>query len=339
MGASAIAAAATLSILGAVSCNATIGADNTPRTDAAPSLDVDNADSCTDGTRNQDETDIDCGGAACPACARQSACKADTDCESGACINSACDHHASCSSILSSDPAATDGTYKVDPDGLAGLDPFDVRCNMTTDGGGWFELQLRQSQQVFVWQDHAGNPWLKCGDDATKHFAWLANETDVVPDGNGFSTTTLELEYQHPDTAEAYSSEQIAALRAIVTELSNTTRVVALTADDDNELGQNGTNLGHEIYLSGDNQTFILLTPGEDGNCGALDDWPRPGSRSGFYLWDDDAAHSDVDGETRGATALDGLGAQHVLPMVVRLEVRSGGGVAFGWERDVFRVR
>lgn len=31
----------------------------------------------------------------------------------------------------------SDGVYKIDPDGRDGLDPFEVYCDMTTDGGGW----------------------------------------------------------------------------------------------------------------------------------------------------------------------------------------------------------
>jgi hypothetical protein len=36
--------------------------------------------SCTDGIKNQDESDIDCGGAKCPGCAAGKSCNADTDC-------------------------------------------------------------------------------------------------------------------------------------------------------------------------------------------------------------------------------------------------------------------
>ncbi|MCB9744202.1 MAG: hypothetical protein H6741_35060 [Alphaproteobacteria bacterium] len=42
-----------------------------------------------------------------------------------------------CLSLLA-DGYTTDGTYSIDPDGYgAGLDPFDVTCDMTHDGGGW----------------------------------------------------------------------------------------------------------------------------------------------------------------------------------------------------------
>ncbi|MFN3198301.1 MAG: fibrinogen-like YCDxxxxGGGW domain-containing protein [Bradymonadia bacterium] len=33
-----------------------------------------------------------------------------------------------------------DGLYTIDPDGLGGLDPFIVTCDMTTDGGGWTRI-------------------------------------------------------------------------------------------------------------------------------------------------------------------------------------------------------
>ena len=41
--------------------------------------------SCSDGVRTAPETAVDCGGGACPRCAGDQACAADTDCESGMC--------------------------------------------------------------------------------------------------------------------------------------------------------------------------------------------------------------------------------------------------------------
>jgi len=42
-------------------------------------------ESCTDGTRNQDETDVDCGGSLCGACAIGDDCLSDSDCDTGLC--------------------------------------------------------------------------------------------------------------------------------------------------------------------------------------------------------------------------------------------------------------
>ena len=45
---------------------------------------------CSDGVRNGDETEKDCGGSRCPKCAPGQACKADTDCSSNTCTNHLC---------------------------------------------------------------------------------------------------------------------------------------------------------------------------------------------------------------------------------------------------------
>ena len=44
---------------------------------------------------------------------------------------------ASCATILADDPSAGDGIYTLDLDDAGGEQPFDVYCDMSTDGGGW----------------------------------------------------------------------------------------------------------------------------------------------------------------------------------------------------------
>jgi hypothetical protein len=43
-----------------------------------------------DHVKNQDESDIDCGGIKCPKCEQMKMCRADCDCISDACRNGTC---------------------------------------------------------------------------------------------------------------------------------------------------------------------------------------------------------------------------------------------------------
>eukprot|EP01052_Picozoa_sp_SAG31_P000601 SAG31_NODE_17_length_35773_cov_25.999271_26_plen_342_part_00 len=50
---------------------------------------------------------------------------------------SACTYGTSCLSVLQENPGTPDGVYVIDPDGADGVAPFEVYCDMMTDGGGW----------------------------------------------------------------------------------------------------------------------------------------------------------------------------------------------------------
>ena len=45
---------------------------------------------CTDGVRDGDETDVDCGGGGCPSCSVGRACSSSFDCQAGACRDGIC---------------------------------------------------------------------------------------------------------------------------------------------------------------------------------------------------------------------------------------------------------
>lgn len=48
------------------------------------------ATSCSDGVKNEDETDTDCGGSHCPKCTVNKGCNKSSDCTSGVCTANIC---------------------------------------------------------------------------------------------------------------------------------------------------------------------------------------------------------------------------------------------------------
>jgi hypothetical protein len=146
--------------------------------------------------------------------------------------------------------------------------------------------------------------------------------------------------YQQPSTGQVYSEAQTSAVRGVLTELSGATRMVAMTADDDGGSFQAGGRWGHEVYLLNARGDWKLLTPGTNLECGGATGWPSQGSESAFYLWHTSAQLSVVAGVTGiSSAALDGLEVADLLPRRIGIEVRTGGGGAFGYQQRIFAVR
>jgi hypothetical protein len=66
----------------------------------------------------------------------------------------ACAFPPTCLAYRNARPDLPDGRYIIDPDGASGLAPFEVPCDMTTDGGGWTVIEY--ASDLPFRQQHSG---------------------------------------------------------------------------------------------------------------------------------------------------------------------------------------
>jgi cysteine-rich repeat protein len=133
---------------------------------------------CDDALKSGKESDIDCGGGTCNDCNKGKSCLADTDCVTGACVNGACNLPTSCKQLKTGLPMTPSGVYTLDTDGDGPRQPFDVYCDMSTDGGGW--TLVGRSRNTPSMPGCAGN-------DGLTGFGWRTAAGNVNDDSQAYS--------------------------------------------------------------------------------------------------------------------------------------------------------
>lgn len=234
----------------------------------------------------------------------------------------------SCQDILTVDPTAPDGNYWIDPDGDGGVDAFQCNCNMTTDGGGWIALEINATDQIYIHSNSSGNNVYKADNDGNgpeiDNYTHLTSNPAHTLSYGGAHTITLD--YINPATAASFTTAQLNAIRAIIDRLSSTTRMIALTSDDDN--GDPGHVVG--IYDVDDN--YIELTVGESGN----DVW-------GAWKWNTSAGGGSTElgstGTNDPTSEWPNLPPEYIIPTKVLLDENTGGGMMWGYENARFLVK
>ncbi len=110
--------------------------------------------SCDDGLISGSEPDLDCGKGCPNQCALDQTCSEGADCVTNTCHELECEpapvDYENCQDYLDEDAEATSGVYMIDPDGLGGVHPFEVFCEMKAFEGGWtLVLKVDGEQDTF----------------------------------------------------------------------------------------------------------------------------------------------------------------------------------------------
>jgi hypothetical protein len=160
------------------------------------------APTCTDGVKNGNETDVDCGGS-CPACPIDDACATNADCQSGSCKGGVCNTTSCtdplsftvphCTNVAPGHVMSASGAWPTDPIAAA----VDGNCTTAWNAAGyagWWQVDLGSVTSI------RGVSLSVAGTPATTVNETISVSTDGVTFTNVYTTTVPD-----PATITAYA--------------------------------------------------------------------------------------------------------------------------------------
>jgi hypothetical protein len=186
---------------------------------------------CTDGVKNGMETDTDCGGPTCPACAVDRPCLESRDCAAGVCDARVCRLPRSCQELLVAHPQTLSGVHLIDADGPGAAAGLRVRCEMGPEGG-WTLVYNRVN--AYFTPDH------------------MVNRIPAVGPTEGDNSTAWFIPLMAERWRWEVSVDSGATYRALTTSIpAQASRTAPLTAADvlvtvhENTVGSTGAHYYH----------------------------------------------------------------------------------------------
>lgn len=154
--------------------------------------------------------------------------------------------------------------------------------------------------------------------------------------------TTFDITYYNAASGSDFTDDQLNAIRGMVTDLSENTKMIAGSVDDSCVIGgtqQSMDGMGHEIFISnGAGTDFILLTYGTQPSD----------EQDNFYVYHTSIQETTVENVYMGCgndTPITHLDPDYLIPAQIQLGWNStstsqwGGAAYYGSEVGYFLVR